>query len=297
MPSLAREVSKIIVYAVIAVALVYVIDFVLAELSAEIPVIHTYHVYIRDATVIAIALIVAYLVSSVINKGISSYTSKRNVRRSLRGGIHIFIRTIIFVIALIWALSAIGVNISAAILGGSIGGIVVGFALQTVLENLLSGGVMASSSGVIVPGQYMILYSWLFEGPIVGGQVLEVRTLWSTLKTIYGNIISVPNSALIGSATFTDINVGGEFIYQLQVTVNGDVNSETVLEKVNQELSARKINSLSSLQIYFSSKNGGNNTFTVELHMTDFSSLPGVISEINRVFERAYWEVKAPPKQ
>ncbi|GGM69168.1 mechanosensitive ion channel protein MscS [Thermogymnomonas acidicola] len=294
MPSLAREVSKIIVYAVIAVALVYVIDFVLAELSAEIPVIHTYHVYIRDATVIAIALIVAYLVSSVINKGISSYTSKRNVRRSLRG-IHIFIRTIIFVIALIWALSAIGVNISAAILGGSIGGIVVGFALQTVLENLLSG-VMASSSGVIVPGQYMILYSWLFEGPIVG-QVLEVRTLWSTLKTIYGNIISVPNSALIGSATFTDINVGGEFIYQLQVTVNGDVNSETVLEKVNQELSARKINSLSSLQIYFSSKNGGNNTFTVELHMTDFSSLPGVISEINRVFERAYWEVKAPPKQ
>ncbi|MEM0159128.1 MAG: mechanosensitive ion channel family protein [Thermoplasmataceae archaeon] len=290
MPSFAREVAKIVIYAVLAVILVNIIDILLSFFFAQFPAIEAYRVYIRDASVIVIALIIAYLISGVINKGISSYTSKRVIRRGLRG-VHILIRTLIFVVALIWALSAIGVNISAAVLGGSIGGIVVGFALQTVLENLLSG-VMASSSGVIVPGQYTILYSWLFASPIVG-QVLEVRTLWSTIKTVYGNIISVPNSALIGSTTFTDIKDNDSFVYKLDVTVNGDVNSSDLKERVVEIIEKSKIEGLKGSGVYFASKNGANNTFTVRIELENFDDLPNITSRINGIFESTYWELKS----
>lgn len=289
MPSLAREISKIVIYAAVAVILVNVIGLFLELLIKQVPDLSIYSAYIKDASVIAVALIIAYLISGVINKGLTSYTSTRAVRRSLRG-IHILIRTLIFAIALIWALSAIGVNISAAILGGSIGGIVVGFALQTVLENLLSG-VMASSSGVIVPGQYLILYSWLFSAPIVG-QVLEVRTLWSSIRTIYGNVISVPNSALIGSTTFTDLKENDTFIYKLDVTVNGDVDSSALIKRAEARILSENNGRLKNVAIYFISKNGPNNTFTVQMQLTRFQDLPDTISWVNETFESEYWGLK-----
>lgn len=187
-------------------------------------------------------------------------------------------------------LVALGVNLTGALVGGAVGGVVIGLAVQAVASNVLSG-VLATSSEAVTVGQGVILQSWIWSPPVVG-EVVNVKTLYTEVKTINGNLVKIPNSAFLGNTVFTKLGDRGEILYPVQVTINSDVNASVLSDRVRSRLS----DSLSKLSVVFdlvlSSKSGSQTTFTVILKYSDMSETNRILDLVNRTFEDVYWEIK-----
>lgn len=288
--SVRRSLVNIVISLILAVAVIYVMAFMVDELASVYPFLKTYEVYIKDAVAAVIAVGISLVVVRVVKHLMDSLSTRTEGRRNLRG-FYIIIRVIIYATAITWFLSYIGVNIEGALVGGAIGGIVIGFAVQSVVSNLLSG-LMVSGGGFLVPGEPVSIYSWMF-GPNVIGLVDDVKTLYTRIKTPSGQSYLLPNTALLGSSVFTPLKDGKSIRYSLTITLPGDVPAEPILnkarERIDHEMDKRGIE---SLDLYLSSKNGTTNSFLAVIVFRDMMDLNRIIDFVNMSMDSSYWEIR-----
>ncbi len=276
----------LIILAIIAFSLHLITHFIVTHVKPLAPYIDYVDLGI-DAAVVGVG---GFIVIRLLQKVVSIYLLSR-VETSTAHTLSLILNIALYSILVLAVLAALGVNLTGAAIGGAIGGIAIGLAAQTFLSNILSG-LMVTSSKTLKPGEAVSLSSWIWGPPIIG-ETEKVSILFTEVKTIYGNIVKIPNSAFLGNTVFTKLEGSNSLIYSFQVTVNADVAADQVLVKAENYVKDdfAKLR-LTFPEIYFSGKNGGTNTFTIILHFQNLTDLNKLIDLINKAFDKAYWDSK-----
>jgi small-conductance mechanosensitive channel len=105
----------------------------------------------------------------------------------------------LYILLAIWLASVSGFNLSGLLLGGAILGVVVAAASQASLGNFFAGLVLMLGQPYKVGGSIRL------HGPALGnaeyeGIVLDIGALYTTLATATGEMLKLPNSAVVTSA-------------------------------------------------------------------------------------------------
>lgn len=144
------------------------------------------------------ALAVAALVGAfAIRNGVGALTHGLDLQAT------VMIRNLstwtLYVLLGIWMASAAGVNLSGLLLGGAILGVIVAAASQASLGNFFAGLVL------MMGRPYRVGASMRLRGPSLGGTefegtIVDMGALYTTLTTAAGEVLKLPNSAIITSA-------------------------------------------------------------------------------------------------
>jgi Small-conductance mechanosensitive channel len=149
-----------------------------AIVAAFIPKYISYTVYINQAILSAIIIIVGLIVT---NTTLKYFELKLSPTRKELYGISLLVRTIIYIIILAFVLSVFHVNVTDLLLGSAIGGVVLGFSVQTVASNLLSS-IFVTSTGTLKYGDVVNINSGSW-GIDTTGKIIEIKTLFSKMLT------------------------------------------------------------------------------------------------------------------
>lgn len=270
--------------------LYYVLTFSAKLIVSGFPQLKPYFNYVDLAIRASIVGVGGYFIISIIRRVLNVYLLGK-IESSIAHTISLFLDIILYSVLILAILASLGVNLTGAAIGGAIGGIAIGLAAQTVLSNVLSG-TLVTASKTLKPGDNVSLISGIWGNPIIG-EVQRVGILFTDVKTTYGNIVRIPNSAFLGNTVFSKLEGENSLIYILQVTISGDVPVEKVLEKTNNYIKDYfgKTN-IPFPEIYFTSKSGGTNVFTVIVHFNEMENLNKILDTINKAFDKAYWDAK-----
>ena len=275
------ELVKIGIEIVIGVILSMLIGiFFSAFITAFLPGYKTYEIYINEGVHAAIILIIGFMITRSIIRYIEF---KLSTTRKELYGISLIIRIVMYIIILALVLSVFHIAITGILAGSAIGGVVLGLAVQTVASNLLSG-IFVTSTGTLKYGDVISINSWVWSIETTG-KIIDIKTLFSKMLTKDNNIISIPNSALLGSGVLVEFKQkDSKYLYPINITVSADVPVDKIIEHVK--------NQNKDIDIYLSSKSGVTNVLLVMLRFDDVLEINKKTSEINELVDKAYWDTK-----
>jgi len=195
--------------------------------------------YAINLTFSTLIIITGLFISKIISHGVHQVLITRRIDATIAGFLSALIRYIIITFALIAALGKIGVQTTSviAILGAA--GMAIGLALQGSLSNF-AAGVLLVTLRPLKTGEYVDLGN-------VSGTVLNIHVFYTTLRTLDGKIVVVPNNKIISGNI---INYSreparrNEFI--ISVSYNSDIDLvkkilRNVIEKENRVIKDRDI--------------------------------------------------------
>jgi small conductance mechanosensitive channel len=195
--------------------------------------------YMVNLTSAIIILIAGMFIAKIISNGVNQILITRRIDATIAGFLSALMRYIIITFTLIAALGRIGVQTTSviAILGAA--GMAIGLALQGSLSNF-AAGVLLVTLRPLKTGEYVDLES-------VSGTVLNIHIFYTTLRTLDGKIVVVPNNKIISGNI---INYSreparrNEFI--ISVSYNSDIDLvikilRTVIEKEDRVIKDRDI--------------------------------------------------------
>lgn len=147
--------------------------------------------YILNLTSSIIIIIVGMFISKMISNGVNQVLITRNIDATIAGFLSALMRYIIITFTIIAALGRIGVQTTSviAILGAA--GMAIGLALQGSLSNF-AAGVLLVTLRPLKTGEYVNLGS-------VSGTVLNIHIFYTTLRTLDGKIVVIPNNKIISN--------------------------------------------------------------------------------------------------
>lgn len=291
---------KIIALTIIGILIAIVVDYyilpylIVPALKLLDPTIHASDLsniskYVRYAIVALIIVSIAMGILHVIKNLIETRSSKSNGKNYR--GLYTVIRAAIYGIAIAIFLGYIGVSLTGALIGGTVGGLIISFALQNTVSNLLSGLLLASA-GVVKPKQNVSIFSWLFDNPVVG-QIMDVKLLTAQIMTIDGTITELPNTALLGSTQFTDLDVGNVIRTSITVALPVDAQIHSIMEIAKKSMEAKKDQEgVLSVEQYFFTKNFNSNVIKVIFNCKRILNYNHITNMVNLAYEEAYWEMK-----
>ncbi len=289
-----RSLTKSVISIVIAVIIVYTFEYFYLTIANFLNIPDKYDIYVKDAFVALIIIIVAFILLRITRKLLNQLTLRSNGERNLNG-IYIILRILIYALAITVFLIYAGVNLEGALVGGAIGGVVIGFAVQSVVSSLLSG-LLVTAGGFLKPDESISIFSWMFPETLTG-KVEDVKTLYTRVKLTNSRSVLIPNTILFGSSIFTKLNEGRKVKYEFNSVIPADVNAREVIanftqkkEKLMADLKIDEINS------YFTQKNGTTNTISFIIQLEEIMNLNGYMDRINTEVEDSYWEIKNKPK-
>ncbi|HMI76932.1 MAG TPA: small-conductance mechanosensitive channel MscS [Buchnera sp. (in: enterobacteria)] len=145
--------------------------------------------YIINLTSAIFILIIGLFIARIIANGVNRVLITRHIDSTISGFIAALVRYIIITFTLIAALGCIGVQTTSviAILGAA--GMAIGLALQGSLSNF-AAGVLLVTLRPLRTSEYVDLGN-------VSGTVINVHIFYTTLRTLDGKIVVVPNSKII----------------------------------------------------------------------------------------------------
>ncbi|QCI20581.1 small-conductance mechanosensitive channel MscS [Buchnera aphidicola (Brachycaudus cardui)] len=195
--------------------------------------------YMINLTSAIIILIAGMFISKIISNGVNQVLITRRIDATIAGFLSALMRYIIITFTLIAALGRIGVQTTSviAILGAA--GMAIGLALQGSLSNF-AAGVLLVTLRPLKTGEYVDLGT-------VSGTVLNIHIFYTTLRTLDGKIVVVPNNKIISGNI---INYSreparrNEFI--ISVSYNSDIDLvikilKTVIENEDRVIKDRDI--------------------------------------------------------
>lgn len=289
-----RSLTKSVISILIAVIIVYSFEYFYLTIANFLNIPGKYDIYVKDAFVALIIIIVAFVLLRITRKLLDQLTLRSNGERNLNG-IYIILRILIYALAITVFLIYAGVNLEGALVGGAIGGVVIGFAVQSVVSSLLSG-LLVTAGGFLKPDESISIFSWMFPETLTG-KVEDVKTLYTRVKLTNSRSVLIPNTILFGSSIFTKLNEGRKVKYEFNSVIPADVNAREVIanftqkkEKLMADLKIDEINS------YFIQKNGTTNTISFIIQFEEIVNLNGYMDRINTEVEDSYWEIKNKPK-
>ncbi len=278
---------------VASLLLIYIINYGLKFfISNYFP---TYSSFIVIASQISTTIIIAvfcYLFYKILLSIFVPYTIQTKGRED--GEItKLVLRILLFSAIIIATLTIFGISLSGALAGGAVGGIVLGLAVQSVATSILSGFFL-SSSKTLLPGDVVVLYSWMLGNSLLC-KITRVNLLYTEVLTQNGYSVRISNSILSNSSTFTHVHskTNGLSSQTFPVTINSDVPVDKLLRKTQVILKgelAKK--NFKQPEIYFSSKTGGTNIFTVKIYFNEIDQVNDIQNIVNSCFDQAYWESK-----
>jgi small-conductance mechanosensitive channel len=136
-------------------------------------------------TVVAIVLL--YLVYRLVKKW--THLATKRLKPNTTTLVYTVLRYGFFVVGIMYVLGIFGINLNALLGAAGIAGITIGFAAQTSVSNIISGFFLLSEK-VFKIGDYIDV-----EG--TAGTVESVDILSVKLKTIDGQLVRIPNEAII----------------------------------------------------------------------------------------------------
>ncbi len=145
--------------------------------------------YIINLTSAIIILIAGMFIAKIISNGVNQILITRHIDATIAGFLSALMRYVIITFTLIAALGRIGVQTTSviAILGAA--GMAIGLALQGSLSNF-AAGVLLVTLRPLKTGEYVDFGS-------VSGTVLNIHIFYTTLRTLDGKIVVVPNNKII----------------------------------------------------------------------------------------------------
>ncbi|CAL4324595.1 small-conductance mechanosensitive channel MscS [Buchnera aphidicola] len=145
--------------------------------------------YITNFTSAIVILIAGLFSGKIISKGVNTVLITRHIDATIAGFLSALMRYIIITFTLIASLGRIGVQTTSiiAILGAA--GMAIGLALQGSLSNF-AAGVLLVTLRPFKTGEYVNLGN-------VSGTVLNIHIFYTTLRTLDGKMVVVPNNKII----------------------------------------------------------------------------------------------------
>lgn len=211
-------------------------------------------------------------------------------RRFARGrrdlyGLTLLIRIGVYTVLLAVVLSIFRVSLAGVLAGSAVGGVVLGFAIHTFASNLLTG-LFATSSGALNYGDVLAVNSWIWNIDTVG-KIVEIKALFSKMETPDGAIVSVPNSALLGSSVLVSYRrEDGRYVYPVRTMINADVPLALVLEEARRDAALRDVD------VFVQSRDTVNNTLRLLVRFREPAELNGAIHRALAAVDAAYWKVR-----
>ncbi|CAL4322818.1 small-conductance mechanosensitive channel MscS [Buchnera aphidicola] len=144
--------------------------------------------YIIHSISAILIMIIGIFSSTFISTTLNKILSKQNIDTTISDFLAVITRYTIIIITIIASLGRLGVQTTSiiAILGAA--GMAVGLALQGSLSNF-AAGVLLIVFGPFRVGEYVVLKT-------VSGTVMNIHVFYTTLKTLDGKIIVVPNGKI-----------------------------------------------------------------------------------------------------
>ncbi len=275
------ELVKIAIEIVIGVILSILIGiFLNAFITAFLPAYKAYEVYINEGVHAAVILIIGFMVTRSIIRYIEF---KLSTTRKELYGVSLIIRIVMYILILALVLSVFHVSVTGLLAGSAIGGVVLGLAVQTVASNLLSG-IFVTSTKTLKYGDVISINSWVWSVETTG-KIVDIKTLFSKMLTKDNNIISIPNSALLGSGVIVEFKQkDSKYLYPVNITVSADVPVSKIIEYTK--------NQNRDIDIYLSSKSGVTNVLLIMVKFDDVLEINKKISKVNELVDRAYWDTR-----
>ena len=275
------ELVKIAIEIVIGVILSILIGiFLNAFITAFLPAYKAYEVYINEGVHAAVILIIGFMVTRSIIRYIEF---KLSTTRKELYGVSLIIRIVMYILILALVLSVFHVSVTGLLAGSAIGGVVLGLAVQTVASNLLSG-IFVTSTKTLKYGDVISINSWVWSVETTG-KIIDIKTLFSKMLTKDNNIISIPNSALLGSGVIVEFKQkDSKYLYPVNITVSADVPVSKIIEYTK--------NQNRDIDIYLSSKSGVTNVLLIMVKFDDVLEINKKISKVNELVDRAYWDTR-----
>ncbi|MDE5285345.1 MAG: small-conductance mechanosensitive channel MscS [Buchnera aphidicola] len=173
--------------------------------------------HIINLTAAVIIIISGLFVSKILSTGFNQLLITRNIDITIANFLSALIRYVVITFALIASLGKIGVQTTSviAILGAA--GMAIGLALQGSLSNF-AAGVLLVTLRPLKNGEYVNLGN-------VSGTVLNIHIFYTTLRTLDGKIVVVPNNKIISGNI---INYSREPVrrneFSISVAYNTDID-------------------------------------------------------------------------
>jgi small-conductance mechanosensitive channel len=280
--------------AIVAVAVLVFLTDVIATLLIRwlIPIALPYLGYVEEGLAALIVGVGGYFVIRALLDLVGLELTPRYGRGNTQL-VLLVLRIALYGFLIAAVLAALGFDLEGVVVGGAVGGLVLGLALQSLAASALAG-FFVSGTRTIQPGDHAILQSSIWGA--FPGRVIRVGLLFTDAVTQNDTVVKVPNSALVGSGTFTKLDRPGKepgFCYPLQVTVAADVPADKVLPGAVSRIGSSPFLPRPE-DVYLSAKNGSTNVFTALLRVPSMRDLNHAIDATNRAFDEAYWAAKPP---
>ena len=202
------------------------------------------------------------------------------------------LRILFFIAVIFILLTASGISLSAALAGGAVGGIILGLAVQSIFTNILSGFFL-SSSRTLLPGEVILLHTWLAGGDVLC-KVIKVNAVFTELLTQNGQKMRISGTALLNSGIFTSLGSEGTYMYSFSASLNADVPITKLHRKIEEKMGAAfRKSGLRIPEAYLTSKTGGTNVFTVKLWFKEIEDVVKLMDMANTALDGAYLSAKS----
>jgi len=140
----------------------------------------------QAAVVIVVALLLALALARLVERHLMNLTE---MNLSLRMALAKAVRTVLLILAVLVALPAVGIDLTVlSVLGGAIG-VGIGFGLQKVASNYISGFIILLDRSVRIGDLVTVDNKY--------GEVSQINTRYTLLKSLDGTETIVPNETLI----------------------------------------------------------------------------------------------------
>ena len=140
----------------------------------------------QAAVVIVVALLLALALARLVERHLMNLTE---MNLSLRMALAKAVRTVLLILAVLVALPAVGIDLTVlSVLGGAIG-VGIGFGLQKVASNYISGFIVLLDRSVRIGDLVTVDNKY--------GEVSQINTRYTLLKSLDGTETIVPNETLI----------------------------------------------------------------------------------------------------
>ncbi len=141
---------------------------------------------VQAAVVIVVAIIVALMLARLVERRLMGF---EQMNLSLRMALSKAARTVLLILAVLVTLPAVGIDITVlSVFGGALG-VGIGFGLQKVASNYISGFIILLDRSVRI-GDLVTVDSKY-------GQVSQINTRYTLLRSLDGTESIVPNETLI----------------------------------------------------------------------------------------------------
>ena len=230
-----------------------------------------------------VILILSVVASFLLQRGLKRGLSKRFQKRE--GTLAVFLRLFHYIIMLVGfaiGLQTIGINLSALFAAGAIFAIAIGFAMQTVMQNFVSGVILLIERS-IKPGDILEV-----EGNLV--KVIDMGIRTTVVRTRLQEDLIMPNSIISQSTVKNYTLRDNKFRLKVLVGVSYDSDMElvnTVLEKTAADLKWKIGDDVRVLMLDFGTSSVD---FGVYVTMDDPWEQRYYMSEIRKAIWKAFKE-------